>query len=100
MQPSDRETILAGLDHDVLLSLEPPEVVLATNIITFLAAQHGGGKAGTYHDITNELQYMLATGQKFEIEALATLDEDHSTLIEYLKMKIGHIISHPSLAGL
>lgn len=100
IRPSDRDHVLSGLSDDVLLPLEQREITLANTIIQRLNSQTEGGKAGVYQDIATELQYVLKTGQKFEVEALVTLDDDCCTLIEYVKLNVGDLINHPPMSAL
>lgn len=99
IRPSDRDGVLDGLGDDVLLPLEQREITLANALIQILVTRHGSGKTAIYHDIATELQFILRTGQKFEVEALAALDDDHCTLIEYIKSKLGGIIDHQALTA-
>lgn len=100
IRPCDREGVLAGLSDEVLLPLEQRDIALANNLIQVLAARKEGGKAAVYQDIQQQLQFLLLTGKKFEVEALASLDENECFLIEYMKLNFGGTLDHQALSAL
>lgn len=100
IRPSDRAGALSGLKDDVLLPLEQRETALAITLVKILLNRKGDGKTAIYQDIAKELQFILHTGHKFEVEALAALDNDYCTLIEYVKLNLGGIMDHQALSAM
>lgn len=89
VRPSERVSPL-GLHDAVLLPVAESERVLAENLVaTVSTAQNplAPGKCNV-EAIVSELQYVLATMVKFEIEALVTLQMSPSSLVGYIKAEI------------
>lgn len=100
IRPSDRDGVLAGLGNSVLQALEQREIALAKTLCKVLVGRNGDGKAAIYQDIAMELRFILRTGQKFEVEALAALDTNECTLIEYIKLNLSGILDHEALLAI
>jgi DNA topoisomerase VI subunit A len=100
VRPSDRDGVLSNLTDEVLLPLKPAETVLAQNLVATITFPQAAGATSALQDIVTELQYCLDSCAKFEIEALITLDNSYCMLIEYLKLRVGDILTNSSIASL
>lgn len=88
MRPSERETLLAGLEEHVFLPLREAETVLARNLVSATAVPQAGRPSGGVGPVVQELKYVLSTGAKFEMEALMTLESSAETLVNYVNLKV------------
>lgn len=76
VRPSEMDGMLSELPDTVLLSVTQRETVLATNVVQRTALPQGSSASGAksqLEEIVGEMEYVLLSGIKFEIEALAAL---------------------------
>lgn len=76
VRPSEMDGMLSELPDTVLLNVTQRETVLATNVVQRTALPQETSESGAksqLEEIVGEMEYMLQSGVKFEIEALAAL---------------------------